>query len=824
MLLLAIYALSSHQNSDPFVKFSGRDKGTFTMSDPEKRLRITLDTNGRCALSSIVVNGHEVATEQAAFSGIKVGDNWFTTENGIPRPSVSTNRGGLTVTGIRFGGGGVNVEESWRFVRDGSAIQWRIDRTYLSGGVISDSGSPAFHFHDMKTWTGALLGTGGVAWCKLFDAPNASYGVHTNSAEFWNDGNDSSLDISSSQGIGRPMALRFTREPSNEFSLVFEPSPHRLLSKHGQARYLHAAQDVWTPWQANRFDSTSVTYTLRAKPYSQTRNPGDLKGIDGKSVKEILNTIGRIGVIDDKIIGSNGWYSGYAVYHEPWVAMMGLAIDDPRFTANMSAALDYERENGIEPDGLVKSRWTYDAGDSEPGTYDPTGFYECQWGRLMDSQTSYALNVSQQFDLNGDVDWLRRQKSACESAIDYLLRRDTTGDHLVKMATDTWKQHKSSDWLDITWASYESAFVNAQLYHALSEWSENEEILGDHRKAAYYRDFAAKLKVSFNKPIANGGFWDPKNMWYAYWREKDGSIYGDNLVLPINLMPIAYGLCDDLARKAAILTHVEKKMSEEKLFCWPVNIYPYRAFETGNPRFPDYENGDIFLAWAEVGIQSYAGYDVKTAVKYLKRILDQYKKDGLAFQRYLRVSQRGAGDDILANNCNAVVGLYRDIYGIHPKYNRLYLAPRIDADLSGSRVNYSLRDQPLSIMLTTRGSTVRSEGSTVQCSEDFGVNFTRRGLEFFMRDESKPALTIERTSSGPLDLRVESWGKVKRWSLSSSRRNRTIKQTLHGLTPGRRYRIHDGGSLSIADNQGNATFLVAIKVGKPAEFEVKLGS
>ena len=57
----------------------------------------------------------------------------------------------------------------------------------------------------------------------------------------------------------------------------------------------------------------SAEYRLSAEDYDKACDRGDLKGIDGAAVREICNTIGRIGVIDRNIMGSNGWYSGYAV-------------------------------------------------------------------------------------------------------------------------------------------------------------------------------------------------------------------------------------------------------------------------------------------------------------------------------------------------------------------------------------------------------------------------------------------------------------------------------------------------------------------------------
>jgi len=57
--------------------------------------------------------------------------------------------------------------------------------------------------------------------------------------------------------------------------------------------------------------------------------------------------------------------------------------------------------------------------------YDQRGYYECQWGWLMDAQTSWVINVAEQFDFTGNRAWLDRQKATCEAVLDYLLRRDT---------------------------------------------------------------------------------------------------------------------------------------------------------------------------------------------------------------------------------------------------------------------------------------------------------------------------------------------------------------------------------------------------------------
>ena len=90
---------------------------------------------------------------------------------------------------------------------------------------------------------------------------------------------------------------------------------------------------------------------------------------------------------------------------------------------------------------------------------------------------------------------------------------------------DSHTQKKSSDWVDVVWASWENALVNAALYEALTLWSERERILNDPAQCARYRTAAEKLRTAFKSPISQGGFWNPEKGWFVYWRDRDGSIH-----------------------------------------------------------------------------------------------------------------------------------------------------------------------------------------------------------------------------------------------------------------------------------------------------------
>lgn len=296
-----------------------------------------------------------------------------------------------------------------------------------------------------------------------------------------------------------------------------------------------------------------------------------------------------------------------------------------------------------------------------------------------------------------------------------------------------------------------------------------------------------------------------------YWRDADGSIHGNNLTLPVNFMAIAFGICDDPGRRDAILARAEAEMEKAKLFCWPVNIFPFPADETNNQPFPTYENGDIFLAWAETGIRAYASSDPAIAVKYVKNVMAQYGRDGLAFQRYLRGSQAGAGDDILANNCSAVVGLYRDIYGIRPRHDRLYLDPHLTPELWGTRLSYWLRGKTLEITLEKGRFGVAAGGRSVTGGSPFGVDFGKNSATYFPDERGAAALTVTGRS---FSIQVRDWGETKRFRVEG----KAIAGKVMGLTPNSRYRV-DIGSKRIR-RQASASGSIDIDLARGGEVTI----
>ena len=801
LLLLGSMLLSAAGGPMQPGTVSADSSGRFViLADGQSNLVLRLNLEHACKLDQVIVRGRQVlAPGSGVYSGLEVSNQWFTTATNLSSLQVNVTPGSVIVRGIRLSGNGVDVTETWNFTVRSDQIEWQIQRRYLTGGRLEDSALPLWEFESMGTWTGGMLDNGGVAWNRYLETPNATLGMHARSVTFWNQESADALRISASAGNSHT-ALRFSHQPAGSALAVFSVTDAVLATKHELCRYLANRQDLWAPFEVKPGETT-VTCALQALNYPQAYDRGRFAGLDGRSIRELLNTIGRYGVIDRGIVGANGWRTGYACLHEQWFSQIGIAVADPDYIANCAATYDYERDHALQRDGRLKSRWCYSAGDAMPGTFDTSGFYEAQWGYLMDSQPAFAICVAEEFDLTGDERWLGGQKAACERVLDYLLRRDSNHNGLLEMMNSSHADQRGSDWIDIIWAAHENALVNAEMYYALTRWAKLEALLGDSTHAETYRSAAERLKQSFNKGISEGGFWDSDKNWYAYWRDKDGSIHGDNLVVPVNFAALGYGLCDQPARRDALLGRIEAEMQKQNLFFWPLNFFPYARDEghANNFPYPRYENGDIFLSWGELGIRAYAQASPAIALKYIRNVLAKYEADGLSFQRYLRQSQNGAGEDILAGNCMTIVGLYRDIYGLQPRHNRLYLEPHLPPELNGTQLKYPLRGNNYTIGLSASSYKIGSRTFTLQSTEPFGINVRADELEFFPGAAEQAQLQIHCRASGAIQVRIDSWpadsAKPRRWTQFCAASPCTADETVSGLEPRQEYEVGVNGKL-----------------------------
>ena len=166
--------------------------------------------------------------------------------------------------------------------------------------------------------------------------------------------------------------------------------------------------DVWAPFMMPA-GKTSQSVTLSYFDFNEQFGRGKFVGIDGAQVSSVLNTIARIGVIDAKHFGGNSWHTPYGpiCLHEQYIAQMGLAINDNTYLKGYQDCLDFYRDNAIKPDGRVWPRWAYNNVDIMKGQVTDKGFYEAQWGFLLDSNPDLVTNVAELFDQTGDQAWVK---------------------------------------------------------------------------------------------------------------------------------------------------------------------------------------------------------------------------------------------------------------------------------------------------------------------------------------------------------------------------------------------------------------------------------
>ncbi|MEO3405424.1 hypothetical protein AAFN85_16055 [Mucilaginibacter sp. CAU 1740] len=777
-----------YANTSNGIKYDPVTK-TITITVPDKKLSLTIDCASGCIIRRLSVNGRNTLSANGIQTGIQTKNGEYLSGDNNPDIKVTERAGHFVITGIGYGNNTIHVTETWDFELKNNKVYWGITRQYNNAALLEDMAFPKWSFADLSVWKGGILDNGGMVWCKYLRKVNDTYGVHTGGVTFWNDQSGDGLRIKPVLQPGSSVASKYSHSAKNEFTCAQIITDSTLQQRYNLSRFVSQKADVFAPFEVRKGEVT-VRYELEYIDYFTKYSRGTLTGIDAKSVRELLNTTGRYGVVDNNIAGGNGWLTNWKCMHEPFFAQIGMALDDKNYTRNFSATLDQERDQAMLPDGRVLSRWHNEAGDEIPGTYNAkTGYYEAMWGYTVDSQTGYVINASEQFDLNGDLKWLRSHQESCERALAWLIKRDANKNGIFEMVNNNIAEKKASDWLDIVWASYENAFVNAQMYEALKLWANCEKTLNNPEKAAYYTAVAERLKTAFNKPIGQGGFWSAAKKQYVYWRDNDGSVHGDNLVTPVNFAAIAFGLCDDKTRIAQILDQIEQRTTNEHLFHWPLCFDSFKKEEVspGNWPFPKYENGDIFPTWGYLGVRAYTGYNKDIALKYVRNILAQYQKDGLSSQRYSRITQLGLGEDILAGICTTITGLYRDIYGIRPKWNRMGLEPNLTEALNGTQFSYTLRDTIYQIKLKVNNYTVGTKAFSVSSKESFGVSGSGNKLIYYHNNQEDKTLQINSKSSKPIKINVNLWDpKLISWTVSSID---SYNFKLNGLLAGEDYQL-----------------------------------
>src|SRR6185437_446116 len=214
--------------------------------------------------------------------------------------------------------------------------------------------------------------------------------------DFWNSKTGNGLNITVNAS-GRNVAMKYSRTNDDKLAYTICTSDKELIPKldsgTNRRRFVRGRTDVWAPFIIHAGASRqSITFCYF--DFGEKYGRGKFKGVDGKKVGAVLNTIARIGVIDSLHFGGNSWHTPYGpiCLHEQYIAQLGLAINDPNYLRGYQSCLDFYRDHAIKPDGRVFARWAYTNEDAMPGQFNEYGFYEAQWGILMDANPDLVSN------------------------------------------------------------------------------------------------------------------------------------------------------------------------------------------------------------------------------------------------------------------------------------------------------------------------------------------------------------------------------------------------------------------------------------------------
>jgi hypothetical protein len=240
-----------------------KDNKTITLSDSSGNLMLRVNYSGGCILDKVIVRGREVTGDgNVVFSGIRLGDQMFSSKQCKVSPLITILNNSVTIDSVKFGNTAFAIEEKWIFKINGNDIQWQINRQYLNNGTIDENYFPCWQFNSMQTWDGAMLDNGGVAWNRFLEKPGDTYGTHAAALTFWNNSDNSCLRITPDNDSEAFRAATFNHQSDHVFSVVQSSSTEPINTKYGLRRFLRTGQYVFSPIKISN-SRISINYTLQ---------------------------------------------------------------------------------------------------------------------------------------------------------------------------------------------------------------------------------------------------------------------------------------------------------------------------------------------------------------------------------------------------------------------------------------------------------------------------------------------------------------------------------------------------------------------------------
>ncbi len=342
---------------------------TVYLSDGSGKLSLRVNYSDGCRIDQLNVNGKNTLAPSGTFSAIKPDTRVFTSRTSGNHPTLKITGDRVTLSNITYGDSSFHVTEEWSLTPRTNGILWEIKRQYSQSRIIDDMAIPVWNFANLKVWEGGILNNGGMIWCKYLKDRLDVLGMHTDGVTFWHQKSFEGLRITATGSAGKYIASKFFHGSEDEFSFAQYLTNQSLEPRHKLNRFYKGSPDIYAPFEVKK-ESVTMKVMISYINYDKEYPMGKLPGIDAAAVRELRNTTARYGVVDQNIIGGNGWTTNWECLHAPFFAQIGLFVNDENYTRIFSATLDQERDLSMTKEGRVLSRWHNEPEDEILGTYN----------------------------------------------------------------------------------------------------------------------------------------------------------------------------------------------------------------------------------------------------------------------------------------------------------------------------------------------------------------------------------------------------------------------------------------------------------------------
>ncbi len=489
-------------------------------------------------------------------------------------------------------------------------------------------------------------------------------------------------------GNSRPLRLAVTIAEQRLEYATGEPGgwPGRDSTRTGKIR----PQNEWAVFKPQHFARGSVqeiSLLFRPEPREDWYDLGQLCGVNQHAVTRALHNYGRLMIMDHNFgTAQENPYNFFEVpaAQQHWNTNLVSVMRDDAAVETQKNGLRVIRDHLQDPaNGHIWSPYV--------------GVKEDNWGHdYADMQLAYNIAVCEMYSITGDRAFAGEMRQSAEASMAYALQRyyDPQRRAVICVHTDDWYNTKPhNDYWEKSRGEY-NGYLTAMLYEALV-WMEKLErlVYEDAKKAADYRRVAEEIRVQFNKPLDEGGFWSPESKTYF-----TGTRNLDIRYLPVQGSALKSGLVPR-ERAKALVASVEKDHAVFNLGFHVMNVRHMNDLTRPASQSNDCtmsmlgENGGWYGA---PDADFYAGLPVYgdrgRLLWYINGMAEKFDITGfVGATTYMRDGVTPA--DYGWNSCmpdmaQPVWGLFTYGYGFQPDIGRLVIAPFLHPAMNGTTAKY----------------------------------------------------------------------------------------------------------------------------------------